>query len=175
MSDGEEAATTRRAERRDNDGVGRVLEDLFDTFVEHGLLAFPSLLVSIRVVPRDASVPLVGGYAAFLLGLALVRHDRLRRRDERFAPWPAGLADGLWIRLLYYNAAVLGVAGLAVAGWTVGGVAGAALTPPTIAFAFVAGVAFPHAFAAAPRRGPDPDRRYRDVYALRTDRRRRDR
>lgn len=172
-SDGDAAA--RRARRRGNDSFGRFLEDLFDTFLEHGLLAFPALLVSIRLVPRSASTPLVFGYAAFLLGLALVRHDRLRRRDDRFAPWPGGLANGLWVRLIYYNAAVLAVTGLAIAGWYVGGVAAAALTVATVSFAFVAGVAFPDAFAAAPLRGSDPDRRYRDVYALRADRRRRER
>ncbi|MFC7096435.1 hypothetical protein [Halobaculum marinum] len=175
MSDGDGEAAARHASRRGNDSVGRFLEDLFDTFIEHGLLAFPALLVSIRHVPRDASVPLVLGYFAFLVGLALVRHDRLHRRDARFAPWPQGLANGLWVRALYYNGVVLAVSALAVAGWYVGGVAATALTTVTIAFAFVAGVAFPDAFAAAPISGPDPDQRYRDVYALRTDRRRRER
>ncbi|MFC7069007.1 hypothetical protein [Halobaculum lipolyticum] len=173
--DGVERAATRRAERHGNDSLGRFLEDVFDTFIEHGLVAFPGLLVAIRAVPRDASVPLVFGYVALLSGLALVRHDRLRRRADRFAPWPRGLASGLWVRVVYYNAAVLAVAGLAVLGSAVGGGLETVLAALTVAFAFVVGLAFPHAFAAAPVAGPDPDDRYRDVYALRADRRRRER
>ncbi|MFC7137303.1 hypothetical protein [Halobaculum litoreum] len=175
MSEGDGEAAARHASRRGNDSVGRLLEDLFDTFIEHGLVGFPALLVSIRLVPRDGSVPLVLGYFAFLLGLALVRHDRLHRRDDRFARWPRGLARGLWVRVLYYNGVVLGVTGLAIGSWALDGVAAAAATVLTVSFALVAGVAFPDAFAAAPVGGPDPDQRYRDVYALRTDRRRRER
>lgn len=170
-----DAAVVRSRRRRDNDAFGRFVEDVFDSFVEHGILAFPSLLLSVMFVPRDATLPLVGGYAAFLVGLATVRDDRIHARYEAFPPWPRGLANRLLLRAVYYNVVVLVVAGYALVTAMVPAGAAATLAAVSIGFGAFAGVAFPAVCRLVPRRGPAPTRRRRDVFALRTDRKRRNR
>ncbi|WP_277555712.1 hypothetical protein [Halobaculum limi] len=171
-----DAAVVRSRQRRDNDALGRFIEDVFDSFVEHGVLAFPSLLLSVMFVPRDATLPLVGGYTAFVLGLATVRDDRLHARYDAFPAWPRGLANRPLLRAVYYNVVVLVVAAYALAAAVLPTDVAGTLSVVSIAFGAVAGVAFPAVFRLVPRVGSDPPaRRRRDVFALRADRRRRNR
>lgn len=169
-------AVVRSRKRRDNDVLGRFIEDVFDSFVEHGILAFPSLLLSVMFVPRDATLPLVGGYATFILGLATVRDDRIHARYDGFPAWPRGFANRLLLRAVYYNAVIVVVAAYALVSAVVPTDVASTLAVVSIGFGAVTGVAFPAVFHLVPRRGPTPPpRRRRDVFALRADRRRRDR
>lgn len=172
---GTDESTERRKlrPRERTDPTGRLLEDLFDAVGEHGVTAFPALLWTLLAVPPDASGPMLGGYLALIVALAVVRRDRIRRRWLRYPAWPDAAVAMLLLRVVYYNAAVVAVALLARAAPLPGPPGSPAATALAIAAGGLAGLAFP-VVAAAVRRslGGGPRARPRDVNVLRADRER---
>lgn len=174
-SRGTDESTERRKlrPRERTDRLGRFLEDIFDAFGEHGVLAVPALLWTLLAVPPAATAPMLGGYLAFVVALATVRRDRVHERWLRYPEWPDAALAMLVLRAVYYNAAVVAVGLLARVGPLPGPSGSPAATALAMGTGALAGVAFP-VVAAAVRRllGGGQRARPRDLNALRADRER---
>ncbi|GAA0220871.1 hypothetical protein [Halobaculum roseum] len=176
-SRGTDESTERRKlrPRERTDALGRFLEDTFDALGEHALIAVPSLLWAALSVPPGDSTAMLAGYVALVVGLAVVRGNRLSGGDGRrgIPPWPDGSRRPLLARVGYYNLAIVAIAALATAGAPPGwGESAVSLTVAgTLGLAL--GLGFPVVAAAVVRlTGGGPRARPQDWNSLRADRER---
>ncbi len=99
---GTDYATERRQirEREENDGIGTLLESLFEGMVEVFLLALPALVVYVYSASVDAKFSAFVSLLTLGLGVGVLR-------DERFGPtWPPLSPALVLARFVCYNAAV---------------------------------------------------------------------
>lgn len=180
VSRGTDESTERRKlrPRERSDRTGRFLEDIFDAFGELGLIAVPALVgVALSVPPRESTALFVG-YVALVLGLAVVRGNRLSGRDggPGIPEWPDGRGTMLLVRVGYYNLAVVALVSLATADAAPGWGESPASLAAGATLGLAIGVGFPLVAAAVVRlTGGGTRARPRDWDSLRADRKRRDR
>lgn len=175
-SRGTDESTERRKlrPRERTDRTGRFLEDVFNALGEHAVLAVPSLLwAALSVPPRDSTAMLTG-YVALVVGLAVVRGNRLTSDGRRgIPPWPDGSGGPLLARVGYYNLAIVAIAALSTAGVEPGWGESPASLAAAGGLGLALGLGFPVVAAAVVRlTGGGQRARPQDWNSLRADRER---